>query len=201
MARATRLRIYSETPDEGDGGDQRTVERFPAPPPPVPPNSQLGEDVLTLLRRDTQQALAQADHADATASSALYQAQTANGTLATLTTTTETLAARTDAVEANARDIGQRAMAAIEAVGQRQAGLAAGVATAAQQALALFIQILAFVLERAPALLALGAAVWLWAQVLEDPSILRLIGLGMFGLLVMAPVLWLSARKGGGGAG
>jgi hypothetical protein len=201
MARATRLRIYSETPDEGDGGDQRTVERFPAPPPPVPPNSQLGEDVLTLLRRDTQQAIAQADHADATASNALLHAQQASSTVATLTNATETLAARTSQVEASTQEIAQRAMAAIEAVSQRRAGLAAGAATAAQQALALFIQILAFVLERTPALLALAAAVWLWAQVLEDPSILRLVGLGMFGLLVMAPVLWLSARKGGGGAG
>src|SRR5215831_16281502 len=104
MARATRLRIYGDPPE--DGGDERTVERFPTLPPPVAPNSQLGDDVLALLRRDTQQALVQADHADATASTALYQAQTANGAVATLTTTTETLAARTDAVEANAREIG-----------------------------------------------------------------------------------------------
>jgi len=200
MARATRLRIYDAPPSEGE--DERTVERFPTPPPAVPPNSQLGDDVLALLRRDTEQALAQADHADATASNALYQAQTASVSVENLTTTTATLAARTDAVEANAREIGHQAMAAIEASAQRRAGIAAGAATAAQQFLTVLIQLLAFVVERAPALLALGAAVWLWSEVLADPSVLRLIGLGMFGVLVMGPVLWLSVyRKGGGGAG
>jgi len=200
MARATRLRIYDGGPSDDDDGQTPTSERFPAPPPPVPPNSQLAEDVLALLRQDTRQALAQADHADATASTALLSAQHANGAVADLTTTTESLAARTDAVEANAREIGTQAMAAIEAAGrQRQTAIAAA-ATATQQIIAILLQTLAFVLERAPALLALAAAVWLWSEVLADPSVLRLIGLGMFGALVMGPVLWLSAyRKGGGG--
>jgi hypothetical protein len=198
MARATRLRIYGEAPGE-DGGNERTIERFPVPPPPVAPNSQLAEDVLRLLRADTQTALRQADHADATASTALYQAQTVTATVAELASTAETLKARTDQVEASAREIGTAAMKAVETATTRQAGIAAGVATAAQQTLALFVQILAFVLERAPGLLALGAAVWLWAQVLADPTVLRLIGLGMFGGLVMGPVLWLSARGKGGG--
>jgi len=39
--------------------------------------------------------------------------------------------------------------------------------------------------------------VWLWQRVLDDPSVLRLIGLGLFGALVIAPALWLSIRRGG----
>lgn len=199
MARATRLRIYS--PDEPESDDARVEDRFPAPPPAVAPNSQLAEDVLRLLRADTQTALRQADHADATASNALYQAQTATTTVANLTATTESLAARTEAVEASAREIGTQALAAVEAVQkQRGAGIAAGVSMA-HQFLVLLLQIIGYLLDRAPALLALGAAVWLWHSVLDDPSVLRLIALGMFGLLVMGPVLWLSWRgKGGGGA-
>lgn len=198
MARATRLRIYSDGPAE-DGGDERVVERFPAPPPPVAPNSELATDVLALLRRDTQQAMLQADHADATANTALYQAQTAATTVASLSSTTETLAARTDQVEANAREIGTQAMAAIEAATkQRGAAIASGV-TMAHQFLVLLLQVIGYLLDRAPALLALGAAVWLWHSVLDDPTVLRLIALGMFGVLVMGPVLWLSTRAKGGG--
>lgn len=202
MARATRLRIYGDAGPAEEDGDERTVERFPVAPPPVAPNSQLAEDVLALLKRDTRQAMAQADHADATANNALYTAQTANATVASLTTTTETLAARTDAVEANAREIGTQALAAVEAMQQQRAGIAAGAATAAQQIVAVLAQILVFLLDRALPLLSLGAAVWLWQRVLDDPNVLRLVGLGMFGVLVMGPLLWLSTRgKGAGNAG
>jgi hypothetical protein len=205
MARATRLRIYSQEGGETED-DAQVAERFPAAPPPVQPNSQLAEDVLRLLRTDTQTAMRQADHADATASTALYQAQQANTTVAEIASTAEQLKARTSQVEANAREIGEQAMAAIEAATKSQTtarqAATTYAATVAHQIVVLLLHVVSYLLDRAPPLLALGAAVWLWQQVLEDPNILRLIALGMFGVLVMGPVLWLSTRgKGGGNAG
>jgi hypothetical protein len=203
MARATRLRIYSEGAEEGD--DASVAERFPVAPPPVQPNSQLAEDVLRLLRADTQTAMRQADHADATASTALYQAQQANTTVAEIATAAEQLKARTDQVEASAREIGTAAMKAVETATAQQAharqAAATVFATVLQHMLVLLAHLVTFLLERSLALLALGATVWLWHSVLEDPTVMRLIALGLGGLLVIAPALWLSARgKGGGNA-
>ena len=75
----------------------------------------------------------------------------------------------------------------------------AAAATAMQHVVALLVQISAYALDRLPMLLTLGAAVWLWRQVLDDPTVLRLVGLGLFGALVIAPALWLTAYKRGGG--
>jgi hypothetical protein len=197
MARATRLRIYeTDTPAE-PGGEQPTREAFPAPPPPIDPRSQHADDVLSLLRRETDHAISIATQANSVAAAAHESATRAVASTTELANHATALAARQTAVEARTQEVGRQA---VEAIAQhhaaaRQAG--AAVATAAQQIAALLVQILAYALDRLPMLLTLAAAVWLWRQVLDDPSVLRLVGLALFGALVIAPALWLTAYKRG----
>jgi len=198
MARATRLRLLDERPAPGDDDQRHVTEAFPAPPPTPPaPNSQLGDDVLAVLRRDTDRALGNSSHAVATATAALDTAQRADQVATASAGVSQTLVPRVDQMETATRELGERTFAALA---QQQTALntaKATLAAAAQQIAALALHILAYLLDRAPALLALGAAVWLWQRVLDDPSVLRLIGLGLFGALVIAPALWLSIRRGG----
>lgn len=51
-----------------------------------------------------------------------------------------------------------------------------------------------YVVGRAPLIGVLTGAFLLWRDVLASPSTQQLIGLGGFGLLVVAPVIWLSTR-------
>jgi hypothetical protein len=196
MPRRTRLALIAQQPTEGD--ERLVSDVFPAPPP-VAPNSQLADDVLTILRRETDRALSLAGQASSIASTALDTAHRAAADTTAVAGTAETLQRRTDAIETETRQIGERAMAVIAEHAQQQvAGRAVALATVAQQVLAILIQSLVYFVDRAPVLLALGAAVWLWSQVLADPSELRLVGLGLFGLLVIGPAMWLSARRHGG---
>jgi hypothetical protein len=197
MARATRLRIY-ET-EAAEEGDQRpTAEAFPAPPPPVAPNSQHADDVLALLRRETDHAIAVASQASTTATAAYEAAGRAISTTTELANGAAALAERTSQVEAQSKEVGRQAVQAIAEHHAAARQASAAVATAAQQIAGLLVQILAYVLDRLPMLLTLCAAVWLWRQVLDDPSVLRLVGLGLFGALVIAPALWLTYKRGSG---
>lgn len=200
MARRTRLSLVAQTPADDPAADNRRVnEAFPPPPPPVHPDSQLAADVMDLLRRDTERALAIAGQANSAAAAALDRANLAASDTGTLAAATETLARRTSAVE----QVGERAVAALtdQARGQQARAVSVALAAAAQQSVMLVIQCLAYLVDRAPVLIALASAVWLWSRVLDDPSALRLVGLGLFGLLVIGPALWLSTRRGGANAG
>jgi hypothetical protein len=202
MARATRLRVLANRPAE-PGDDQLTVEAFPAPPPHVQPGSQRGEDVLALLRADTDRALTIAGQANTAANAALDHAARASSDTAALAGAAETLAQRQTAVEVATRTIGNQTVAAIDDMTKAQrasAGQAGAVMmTAAERIVATLAQLIAYILARLPMLLALGSAVWLWQQVLASPTPMQLIGLGLFGALVIGPVLWLTTRNGGTG--
>lgn len=205
VAKPTRLRILDQRPaEDGDDDDRPVTQAFPVvSAPAVAPNSPLAEDVLAILRRGVDRAEQAANHAQAVASAAIETAAKNDATLSILGERTATIDARTAAVEEKAQVIGERAMAAIAESGK--SGMAARQAAAAVTAGALKIsvqmvcQLLAYALDRLPMLLALAAAVWLWARVLDDPTVLRLIGLGLFGALVIAPALWLSARRANAG--
>lgn len=51
------------------------------------------------------------------------------------------------------------------------------------------------VLKYALPLIATGGGLWLWASSLGAPSQTQLIGLGLYGVLVEIPILWMTLKR------
>ena len=60
-------------------------------------------------------------------------------------------------------------------------------------------RLLMFLLNRLPSLGALLGGFVLWRESLATPSVLTLIALGLYGLLIVLPTIWLAVRTNNGG--
>lgn len=169
--------------------DSRTVaEAFPATPATLAPADPLGSDILEILRKSHDRVAGEAHQATAVAGAALERADAA---LQRVGSSEQAIAEKAAAAERGMAAVAQRALTEIKsATDKRQ--FAAGMFRAASERLA---GLATFAIERAPALLALGAGVWLWHGVLADPQPLQLVGLALFGGVVIAPAIWLSSRR------
>lgn len=200
MPRPTRLRVLEERlPPEIEDDNRNVVEAF-AKPAEVTADSPLGQDILELLAKSHDRVASEAKQATAIASEAINRADTA---LQKLGETEAVIAAKADAVQKGVTEVAERAIGELEHAAAKQ--VRAGQATAAAIAVSAgmlrslgerLAGLATFAVDRAPALLALAAGVWLWHDTLADPKPLQLVSLALFGFVVIAPAIWLSSRRG-----
>jgi hypothetical protein len=179
---------------EPEAPDERTViEAFPRNvTSDAPGRDPLGEDILRILQRSHDRVSAEAGQATAVASAAMNRVDEVASGLPALTQ-------RLADAEAKTQRVGETVIAALNEtsgakVAARQAVAAASLGVIQRLGDSL-TSLASYAIDRAPAFLSLGAAVWLWGNVLADPKPLQLVGLGLFGAVVVAPAVWLSSRK------
>lgn len=196
MARPTRLRVLGtrEVPADvaGEPDGRSVIEAFPQPPVAPAQGSPAAEDIMELLKKSHERMSGEVRQATAIAATAIEQANTATAGISALSD-------RATAIEKQTTHVGETVMAALSdhtnaKTAARQAVAAASLGVI-QRLGERFAALATFAIDRAPAFLSLGAAVWLWSNVLPDPKILQLVALGLFGAVVVAPAIWLSSRK------
>lgn len=185
------LRVVSER--EVDEDPRLVSEAFPAA---VAPESMLGNDILELLKKSHDRIAGEVHQATAVATEAIQRADAATARVGEIVDQSASLKA--DVQATGATILRQINDAADKAATAKQATAAAvAISAGALRVLGERLAALAtFAIDRAPALLALGAGVWLWHGAMADPKPMQLVGLGLFGAVVIAPAIWLSSRRG-----
>lgn len=191
MPRKTTLRLLSErpAPEIGDPDDRSVIEAFPSAPPPAPHDEGIAADILEILRKSHDRMESQVGQATAAASAAVERVTATEGVV-------QAIAAKTEQIEKTSIASGQAVLNQVSQLlstdrAQSRQMAAAGIAAGLGMLGTKLAQALVFLVERAPALLALAAAVWLFDGVLADPRPLQLVTLGLFGAVVVAPAIWL----------
>lgn len=156
---------------------------------PVPPRGVDADAMLAQLgeRYRAEMAAAEERHTAAIAAVSLERDQTK--------AIAQQLLDRAASAEAALKQTHMEATATVERA-QAQARQTAGVVTAiGVKSAALLFEKLAAAARWVPLLGALGSAFLLWRTALAAPSVEQLIGLGLYGALVMGPIAWLTARE------
>jgi hypothetical protein len=196
MARPTRLKVLGsrQVPADvaGEPDDRRVVEVFPRPPAAPEQGSPLAEDILEILRKSHDRISGEVHQATAIATEAMSQT-------AEVRSASAALIERADKIEAQTARIGETMLAALSDHSDSKTAARQAVAAASlgviQRLGERLTSLAVFAVDRAPAFLALAAAVWLWSNVLNNPNVMQLIALGLFGGVVVAPSIWLSSRR------
>jgi hypothetical protein len=198
MPRKTQLRLLSEraAPEIGDADDRSVIEAFPSAPPPATTDDGLAADILEILRKSHDRIEGEVRQATAVATAAVERAEGMAGRIEAAEGVVQAIAAKTEQIEKSAAASGQAVLTQVsqllstDRVQSRQmaaAGIVAGLGSLGER----LSKSLIFLVERAPALLALAAAIWLFNGILADPKPLQLVTLGLFGAVVVAPAIWL----------
>jgi hypothetical protein len=165
----------AQIPENNDPAEP-VVTAFPRPDAPVDPQTE--DDVLRILRREREQLGEQI----ATASDLATQAVHA----------THGFEERIGAVETRTQEIGAAAMTAMrEVAGANRVAARERV----QLGVALMQRLAAYAIDRAAALLSLGGAFLLFQNIMPDPKQAQLWALALYGVTVIGPAVWLSARR------
>ncbi len=185
MARPTRLKLLGERPvalPDGDPDTRTVAEAFTngGAPPPVT-DAVLAEDILALLRQSNERMQGAVSQVTAVANHAVERAEGAEKMA-------HEVADRQTAVATVARVAAQKADAAID-VRRQLAGVTA------RQLSATLASLVTFLVDRAPAIMALIGGWLLWQDTLVDPSPMKLIGLALYGVCVVGPAAWLSYMR------
>lgn len=186
MPRKTTLRLLAErpAPEIGDSDDRTVIEAFPSAPPPATTDEGIAADILDILRKSHDRMEGEVRQATAVASAAVERAAATEGLVQAMAAKTEQIAKDSDAGKATLSQVSQ--LLSEDRVQSRQMA-AAGLAALGEK----LARSLVFLVERAPAMLTLAAAVWLFNGILADPKPLQLVTLGLFGGVVVAPAIWL----------
>lgn len=204
MARPTHLKVLGDRPipiDLHGQPDERPVdEAFPAAGPHSDPtHDPIGQDILELIRKSNERMTGEAERATSAATQASHIATEAINRVDAVAAQITSLPERMGEAEAKVTFVTERALAAIaqsDETNKAIAGAKAATAVIAAQKIGeRLAAALTSSLDRIPALMTLGSAVWLWRGVLDNPSWLQLGALGLFGACAIAPAVWLSARK------
>ena len=190
MARPTSLKVLSERPvlsedtERQIADDRPTVTAFPTrEAPPAPDNSAEVNAILDILRGSHERMTGEVRQATAVAASALERSDAIVAVVDDLRTRTENSERVAEAVVATT---GEQLRRNAEAMGT----LAADRSTKAAAALK---SLSTFAFDRLPALIALGSAFALWANT-PEPTAMQLAKLGLYGLCVIGPAVWLAAK-------
>lgn len=191
MPRPTKLRLLSERlPEELRETDQRTVEEAFALPPPAPSEgSQEAKDVLEILRK----AHGRADEAVQTAGTAIAHSLEAKNHAAQALTVASEDRDRVTALDTKVANIDHgvaRELAELRGIAESAVKQTAGLHVAA-----LVMLLRRFALDRLPAMLAIAMNFVLYLKILDNPSPWQIASVGLFGAMVTAPAVWLSARR------
>lgn len=191
MPRPVKLRLLSERlPEEMRETDQRPIaEAFALPPPALAEGSQEGREVLAILEKAHGKANEALQTAGTAVAHSLEAKNHATQALAAVTQDQE----RVTALDAKIGVIDQgmsRELMELRGIAESAVRQTSGLHVAA-----LVMLLRRFALDRLPAMLAIAMNFILYLQILRDPSPLQLASVGMFGALVTAPAVWLSARK------
>lgn len=192
MARPTSLRVLGEraVPAEEDPDLRPVAAAFPrnGAADPYAPHPELNEEdraILAVIRQSQDRLRGEIASATAVASEALNRADAA-GQLAS------GFEERAAAVEGRVEAVGHAAMSALaEHAGAVQQAKDRGIAAATS----LLHRFSSFAFDRLPALFAIGSAFWLWESILQKPETMQLAALGLYGLCVIGPAVWLSVRN------
>jgi hypothetical protein len=198
MPRKTQLRLLSErpAPETGDLDERAVIDVFSSAPPPAAADDALANDILEILRKSHDRIEGEVRQAHAASAAALERVEGVVGRIEAAEGVVQAVAAKTAQVEQTAAASGQEILSQVsrlltaDRTQSRQmaaASMVTGLAAFGER----LGRALAFAVERAPALLALAAAIWLFARILPDPKPLQLITLGLFGAVVIAPAIWL----------
>jgi len=190
MARPTSLKVLNERPVLPEEVEERlrdqrpTVTAFPTrEAPPAPNNSAEIDAILDVLRQSHERIGGELRQATAVAASALERSDAIVAVVDDLRTRTENSERVAEAVVATT---GEQLRRNAEAMGT----LAADRSTKAAAALK---SLSTFAFDRLPALIALGSAFALWANT-PEPTAMQLAKLGLYGLCVIGPAVWLAAK-------
>lgn len=203
MPRKTSLKLLSERPavNPGDVDERSVIEAFPSPPARIPENDLLAADVLEILKKSHDRIEGKANLAAATADEAILRVDNVASRIVDDGRRLDEVTAKVVAVEERAAS--DRQVVLNEVTGllnadrvQAKRIAAAGLTAALDSIAARLVAALVFVIERAPVMLSLLAAIWLWNRILPDPKPLQLVALGLFGAVVIAPSIWLGKFRG-----
>lgn len=190
MARPTSLKVLNERPVLPEEVEERlrdtrpTVTAFPTrEAPPAPENSAEVQAILDVLRGTHERMSGEVRQATAAATAALERSDAIVAVVDDLRTRTENSERVAEAVTVTT---GEQLRRNAEAMG----ALAADRSTKAAAALK---GLSAFAFDRLPALIALGSAFALWANT-PEPTAMQLAKLGLYGLCVIGPAVWLAAK-------
>lgn len=196
MPRKTQLRLLGEREVAGDPDERNVIDAFPAPPPPANAESALASDILEILRKSHDRIEGEVRQTQALASAAIERVDSVVGRVEAAEGVVQAAAAKVGDANRKVEAAGQAVLSQVsqllttDRVQARQmaaAGVAAGLGSLGEK----LGRALEFAIERAPALISLVAAIWLWDRILPDPKPLQLVALGLFGAVVIAPAIWL----------
>jgi len=191
MPRPVKLRLLSERlPEDMREKDERSVaEAFALPPPAPSEGSQEASDVLEILRK----AHGKADEAVRTAGTAVAHSLEAKNHAVQALTATAQDHERVAALDTRVAAIDQgvsRELSELRGIAESAVRQTSGLHVAA-----LVVLLRRFAIDRLPAMLAIAMNFVLYLKILDAPSPWQIASVGLFGVLVAAPAVWLSARK------